>query len=172
MRAACSVHLLDLTILILPSHLLHLNQRYRMLVMPFLQWHQSVVCYVTSDAFGFHVKSCFALLNSDVWWLVIRLLSTKHATFFTINKLKIKLLLWLTKHHAMKTYGGSEVIALCILNLGTRCRWVVCFRPRPLYPRSKGPNIINWILFVFGRSCFKSRLRLSCMIFVAAFPMS
>jgi hypothetical protein len=37
-------------------------------------------------------------------------------------KVKVKLSLCLTKHHAMKTYGGSEGIAPRILDLGTRWR--------------------------------------------------
>jgi hypothetical protein len=35
---------------------------------------------------------------------------------------KVKLFLFLTKHHAMKTYWGSEGISLQILKLGTRWR--------------------------------------------------
>jgi uncharacterized protein YceK len=34
-------------------------------------------------------------------------------------KVKVKLSLCLTKHHAMKTYWGSVGIAPCILDLGT-----------------------------------------------------
>jgi hypothetical protein len=44
-----------------------------------------------------------------------------------------------TKHHAMKTYWGSRGIALRIMNLDTRWRWVVSFTPRPLYSRGKSP---------------------------------
>jgi hypothetical protein len=44
-----------------------------------------------------------------------------------------------TKHHAMKTYWGSGGIALRLLDLGTRWRWVVRFTPRPLYPQGKSP---------------------------------
>jgi hypothetical protein len=46
-------------------------------------------------------------------------------------KVKSKLSLCLTKHHAMKT--------CCILDLGTRWRWVVSFTSRPLYPQGKSP---------------------------------
>jgi hypothetical protein len=53
---------------------------------------------------------------------------------------KVKLLLCLTEHHAMKTYGGSGDIAPRILDLGTRRRWVVSFTPRPLYPQRKSPR--------------------------------
>jgi hypothetical protein len=51
----------------------------------------------------------------------------------------VKLSLCLTKHHAMKTYWGSGGIAPHILDLGTRCRWVISFTPRPLYPQGKSP---------------------------------
>jgi len=37
-----------------------------------------------------------------------------------------------TEHHAMKAYWASGGTAPYILNLGTRYRWVVSFRPRPL----------------------------------------
>jgi hypothetical protein len=51
-------------------------------------------------------------------------------------KVKVKLSLCLTKHHAMKTYWGSGSIAPRILDLGTR---VVSFTHRPLYPQGKSP---------------------------------
>jgi hypothetical protein len=50
---------------------------------------------------------------------------------------KVKFSLCLTKHHAMKAYCGSGGIAPRILDLGTRCRWVVSFTPRPLYLKGK-----------------------------------
>jgi hypothetical protein len=59
-------------------------------------------------------------------------------------KVKVKLSLCLTKHHAMKTYWGIEGIAPCILDLGTRWRWVVSLTPRPLYPRERAPGT-HWI---------------------------
>jgi hypothetical protein len=37
-------------------------------------------------------------------------------------KVKVKLSLCLTKHHAMKAFWGSGGIALCILDLDTRWR--------------------------------------------------
>jgi len=40
----------------------------------------------------------------------------------------------------MKTYCWNGGIYPRILNLGTRWRWVVNFRPRPLYPRVKSPR--------------------------------
>jgi hypothetical protein len=51
----------------------------------------------------------------------------------------LKLSLCLTKHHTMKTYWDSRVIAQCILDSGTRLRWVVSFTPWPLYPQGKSP---------------------------------
>jgi hypothetical protein len=48
-------------------------------------------------------------------------------------RVKVKSLC-LTKHHVIKTYWGSRGVALRILNLSTRCWWVVSFTPRPIYP--------------------------------------
>jgi hypothetical protein len=53
------------------------------------------------------------------------------------SRVKVKLSLCLTKHHAMKTYCGSGDIALRSLDIGTIWRWVVSFTPRPLYPQGK-----------------------------------
>jgi hypothetical protein len=53
-------------------------------------------------------------------------------------KVKVKSL-YLTKHHAMKTYWGCRGIAPRIPDLGIRWRWVVSFTPRPLYPQRKSP---------------------------------
>jgi hypothetical protein len=52
-------------------------------------------------------------------------------------KVKLKLSLCLTKHHAVKTYWGSGGLAPRILDLGTRWRLVVSFTRRPLYPRER-----------------------------------
>jgi len=41
---------------------------------------------------------------------------------FTCYQIMAKLSLYLTKHHAMKTYWGNGGIAPRILNLGTRWR--------------------------------------------------
>jgi hypothetical protein len=57
----------------------------------------------------------------------------------SFSKVKVKLSLYFTKHHAMKTYWGSGGMAPRILDLGTRWRWVVSFMPRPLYPQGKSP---------------------------------
>jgi len=40
--------------------------------------------------------------------------------FFVMSRVKVKLYVFSTKHHVMKTYGGSGGITPCILNLGTR----------------------------------------------------
>jgi hypothetical protein len=45
----------------------------------------------------------------------------------------------LTEHHAVKAYWESGGIAPHILDLGTWWRWLVSFRPRPLYPQGKRP---------------------------------
>jgi len=47
--------------------------------------------------------------------------------------------LFLTKHHAIKTYWGSGGLAPHI-NIGTRWRWVVSFMPQLLYPWGKSPQ--------------------------------
>jgi len=54
-------------------------------------------------------------------------------------EVKLELSLCLTKYHAMKTYFGSGGIAPRI-HLGTRWRWVVSFKPRPLYLQGKIPQ--------------------------------
>jgi hypothetical protein len=54
-------------------------------------------------------------------------------------KVKVNLSLCLTKHHTMMTYWGNGGVALCILDLGTRWRWVVSFTPQLLYPQGKSP---------------------------------
>jgi hypothetical protein len=43
----------------------------------------------------------------------------------------------LIMHHAMNMYWVSGGIAPCILNLGTRWRWVACFMPQSLYTHGK-----------------------------------
>jgi len=59
------------------------------------------------------------------------------------GKVKVKLSLCLTKHHARKTYCGSGGIAPLILDLGTRWRWAVSFTARPLYPRERALVLIG-----------------------------
>jgi hypothetical protein len=64
---------------------------------------------------------------------------TDYTVHFTVmdkcrkRRVKVKLSLRF-KHHATK-------IAPCILNLGTRWRWVVSFTILPLYPQGKSPGI-------------------------------
>jgi hypothetical protein len=57
--------------------------------------------------------------------------------------LNVKLSLCLIKHHTMKTYGEWRCSS-SILDLGTRCKFVVSFTPRPLYPRCKS-HATSWI---------------------------
>jgi hypothetical protein len=54
--------------------------------------------------------------------------------------IKVKLSLCLTKHHAVKTYWGVQVLLHAFLDLGTRLRWVVSFTTRPLNPQGKSPR--------------------------------
>jgi len=49
----------------------------------------------------------------------------------------------------MKTYWGSGGTAPCILDLGTRWRWVVSFTPWLLYPRERAPGT-QWIVVWVG----------------------
>jgi hypothetical protein len=44
----------------------------------------------------------------------------------------------------MKAYWGSGSIAPCILDLGTKLRWVVSITSRPHYPRERVPGT-HWI---------------------------
>jgi hypothetical protein len=46
---------------------------------------------------------------------------------------------FLAEHHTMKAYWGSGGIARLILYVGDGWRWVVSFRPQPLYPQGKIP---------------------------------
>jgi hypothetical protein len=55
---------------------------------------------------------------------------------------KVKLSLFLTKHHATKYWGSGGIVPR--INLCTRGRWVVSFTPRPLYPRERDPGT-HWI---------------------------
>jgi hypothetical protein len=48
---------------------------------------------------------------------------------------KVVPVFFLIEHNAMRLYWGSGHIALCILDLGTRWRWVVSFTPQLLYPQ-------------------------------------
>jgi hypothetical protein len=45
----------------------------------------------------------------------------------------------LTKHHAMKSYGGVELYLYSFFDHGTRWRCMVIFTPRLLYPQGKIP---------------------------------
>jgi len=58
---------------------------------------------------------------------------------YTACKSKRKVVLCLTKYHAVKTYRRSGGIGPHILNLGTTLKWVFSFPLRPLNPRVKAP---------------------------------
>ena len=64
-----------------------------------------------------------------------------------INQVKQKLhlvgyllSLYVVKHRGMKAYGGTgdTSIALLVIYLGTRLKWLVSFKPRPLSPPFSG----------------------------------
>jgi hypothetical protein len=59
-------------------------------------------------------------------------------------KVKVKLSLCLTKHHAMKTHWGSGGIAPRILDLGTRWDEWSDSRPGRFTPRERAPST-HWI---------------------------
>jgi hypothetical protein len=63
-----------------------------------------------------------------------------HMSYFSdlclLDKLKVKLYLYFTEHHATK-YWDCVGIAPRILDLGTRWSWVVSFTPRPLHFEGK-----------------------------------
>jgi hypothetical protein len=52
---------------------------------------------------------------------------------FTLRK-RVTFSFYLIKQHFMKTYEGVDIV-----DLGTRCRWVVSFTPRPLGPSRNSP---------------------------------
>jgi len=47
---------------------------------------------------------------------------------------------FLTEHHAMKAYWGSEIQLHSFFDLDTRWRWVVSIILRPLYYWGKSPG--------------------------------
>jgi len=50
---------------------------------------------------------------------------------------KVVPVVFLTKHHAIKTYRGVDIYLHLFSDLGTRWKWVVSFTPRPLYRQGK-----------------------------------
>jgi hypothetical protein len=82
-----------------------------------------------------------SLCKSLFWWTEkqIRELHQVLCKCWILSNLKTVLSLCLTKYYAMKTYWGNGSIAPRIHILGTRWRWVVSFKPRPLYPQGTNP---------------------------------
>jgi hypothetical protein len=80
----------------------------------------------------------------------------------------MELSLCLIKHHATKTYGGARYNST-ILDLGTRCGWVVSFMCRPLYSqypldRRRWEPVPLWTLYrrkKIAHICWESNLDLS-----------
>jgi hypothetical protein len=77
-------------------------------------------------------------------------------------KVKLKLSLYLTEHHAMKGYWRSVGVASRILDLGTRWRWVVNFTPRPLYPQGKSPRF-RYIYIIYVRHMLDVDRHVKCI---------
>jgi hypothetical protein len=73
----------------------------------------------------------------EVLTAVLLVVAQRNIVFGNTVKLKVKLSVRLTKHHVMKTYWQSGVIAPRILWPRHRWRWVVSFTPRPLHPQRK-----------------------------------
>jgi hypothetical protein len=57
------------------------------------------------------------------------------------GKVKVKLFLCLTKHHAMKTYWGSGDVTPRILDFGTRWRMCGQFHALAALPPGKEPSV-------------------------------
>jgi len=53
---------------------------------------------------------------------------------------KLSVCFFKTKHHPMKAYWRSGGRASRIIDLDTRCKWVVSFTLRPLYRQGKSPR--------------------------------
>jgi hypothetical protein len=65
------------------------------------------------------------LVSVSCWSLLLRVQAYFHLFWQISNIVSV---------HAMEVCTGSRGIAVLILNLGTRWRWVVNVTPRPLYP--------------------------------------
>jgi hypothetical protein len=80
----------------------------------------------------------YALLGCDVvTWRILNPQDHDILRFHHVT-VKVKLSLCLVKHHAMMTRGSTD-IALRILNLGFRWKWVVSVTLRPLCIPKKNP---------------------------------
>jgi hypothetical protein len=64
--------------------------------------------------------------------------------FTALSKVKVKVSLCWTEHHAMQTYWGIGDKLQAFFDLGTRWGWVVSFTPRLFYPRERAPGT-HWI---------------------------
>jgi len=78
---------------------------------------------------------CYAVQKPAIYVLSTSIM-LKISIKMKIN-IKVNLSLCSTKHQPMKTCWRSGGILPLILNIGTGCRWVVSFTPRPLYTRRK-----------------------------------
>jgi hypothetical protein len=122
-------------------------------VLKLLRWSVFWVvrpCSIMEGYQGFGGKYCYHLQASQRTWLRLVSVPCTVAVQWLIQlhpptnlqifiyivanetvKVKVKLSLCLTKHHAMETYWGAEVELHAIFDLGTRWRWMISFTPRP-----------------------------------------
>jgi len=88
-----------------------------------------------------------------VWTEIYLIFGVTLLCWYLFSEVKVKLSLCLTEHHAMKMYplltlatchedavGEWRYCSTHIRKLNTILRWVVSFRPRPLYPRGSTPS--------------------------------
>jgi len=68
--------------------------------------------------------------------------NSSQRTTKTLDNVKVKLFLCLTKYHTMKKYWGSGGVAPRI-DFGATWRRAVSFTPRPLYPRDQSDRRVG-----------------------------
>jgi hypothetical protein len=108
------------------------------------EWSASHPCRFTSREGTPSTRWSQTLWNPNIYYHVYKttplnniLWQTQFTPSYSLYLGKIKLSLWLTAHHTMKTYWGSGCIAPHILWPRHQMGWVVSFTPRPLYPQEK-----------------------------------
>jgi hypothetical protein len=85
--------------------------------------------------------------------LVLGWLSLWHPVYMYVCLWKCKVVPVPRHEHVL----GSGGTAPCILNLGTRWKWMVSFTPQPLYPRRKNPwNPLDKWLGELQSRCWRS----------------
>jgi hypothetical protein len=95
-------------------------------------------CSQITSSLGSRVRAPFVSFFFVLWWYKLCDGLIPYLWWYA-TKVKVKLFLCLTKHHAMKAYWGSVSIDPRILDLGTRWGWAVNLTPQPLYSEGKCP---------------------------------